>query len=158
MARPSLAGPGGTEEPGARVPTVQTWTAGTMLGLDLTDEQVDLSRDQLGERLMDAALTGVRECLARQSGPDGEGWPPLEPATIRAKGHSQIGVRTGRMVDSLNSAGGVTRVDRDRATWEPRRSLRGQIEGFNNLRPLIGWTASARAEARRILAEAEGRG
>ncbi|MFG0240459.1 MAG: phage virion morphogenesis protein [Gimesia chilikensis] len=36
-----------------------------------------------------------------QAGPSGEAWRPLAPSTIKAKGHSRILFRTGRLEKSL---------------------------------------------------------
>ena len=71
------------------------------LWLELDDEPatLDLTRDGLGDRILDAAVEEMIRAHARQESPAGVRWAKLAAATVKQKGHATIGVRTGGMLD-----------------------------------------------------------
>ena len=55
------------------------------LALDTEPAVVDLTRDGLGDRCLDAAMAGMLASHGAQRAPDGTPWPPLSAATVRRK-------------------------------------------------------------------------
>ncbi|MBV8232441.1 MAG: hypothetical protein JO329_20865 [Planctomycetaceae bacterium] len=68
-------------------------------GLDTEPAGVDLTRDGLGDRCLDAAVEGMLGSHRAQSSPDGMPWAPLSAATVRRKGNAVIGVQSGTLLD-----------------------------------------------------------
>lgn len=54
-----------------------------------------------------------REYFYQEASPDGDNWPPLAPATIASKGHSNILYASGRLNESLafTSADSIRRIE-----------------------------------------------
>ena len=137
------------------------------LTLDREPQALDLTRDSLGSRILEAAVEGMIQAHARQQAPDGRPWVALAPSTVRQKGHDQIGVRTGAMLDPLLWLAGKHTVAPRRATWQHPAAAtggreKGKILGFHRgdprrrqpPRPLLGWTARARDVAAALIQEA----
>jgi hypothetical protein len=132
--------------------------------LDQEPAGLDLTRAGLGSRILDAAVEGMLAAHARRQSPDGRPWPPLAASTARQKGHADPGVRTGAMLDPLLWVAGRHTVGPRRATWQHPAAAtggreKGKILGFHRgdprrrqpPRPLLGWTAQARAEAEELI-------
>ena len=124
-------------------------------------EDLDLTRDGLGEQILDAAAEAMRGSALREEDPDGFPWPALAPATARAKGDARVGFRTGQMIGDLSR--GETAVEPRSATWRyPRGGTWPRAHGFHNgghgrpPRRLVGWTEAAKGTASSLLAGAAG--
>ena len=66
-----------------------------VLALDAEPAAVDLTRDGLGDRCLDAAMAGMLASHGAQRAPDVTSLPLLSAATVRQKGHAVIGIRSG---------------------------------------------------------------
>ena len=110
----------------------------------------------------------MTEAHARRQAPDGRPWPPLAVSTVRQKGHANIGVRTGQLLDPLLWEAGKYLIAPRRATWShpyaafPSSRDYGKLLGFHRgdparnrpPRPLLGWSARARDAAAALIQEA----
>ena len=135
------------------------------LALDREPAALDLTRGNLGSRILDAAVQGMTEAHARRQAPDGRPWPALAASTVAQKGHALIGVRTGALLDPFLWEAGRHLIQPRRATWRhpygefPNSRDYGKLLGFHRgdptrnrpPRPLLGWTARARAEAEALI-------
>lgn len=136
-------------------------TVGIICELDTEADGVDLTRDELGLRILEAGIRGIRSSILIGRDPaTGQVWAPLRPSTVRAKDHATVGYRTGAMFGSDFSTEGAE-VDARRASWG-FPGPRGKIESFHNgnditqkARPLVGWSPTAAEEVKQLLRDAD---
>jgi hypothetical protein len=135
------------------------------VGLVLDDEpdDVDLTEDRLGARILDALVVGMCDAHAASCAPDGTPWPSLARSTIRRKGHAVIGIARGRThITDPNLYRTMPRTIAARAAWwyVPRSHPRWpQMHGWQNGNPgvimparrLLGWTQGAKDLARQLI-------
>lgn len=118
----------------------------------------------LGDRLLDAAVAGVRETFDAERDPDGTPWPELSSDYARAKerlfpGRPKL-VREGLMRSEEEMAGertitedgakwryGVTEQARDECDWNHQ----GDPARNRPPRRFVGFTEDSRRESRSIL-------
>lgn len=136
------------------------------LELDEEPDHLDLTQNGLGEALLDAAVDGMLASHAQKQSPDGRPWAPNAPSTARQKGHAEVGVRSGALLDPETWHAGDRQLDARRVGWiHPHaddRTLRGKVQGFHHgnprtgqpARPLIGWTRAAQARAVALIQDA----
>lgn len=123
--------------------------------------------DRLGDQILAAATAEMGRCHLEGTAPSGAPWAKLRSTTIQEKGHDTIGIKTGSMLDPSKFLYGPTNVEAKSAEWSyPRGPDFGKAQGFHlgrqgregrwvqAPRPLIGWTADAKATAQRLVAEA----
>jgi hypothetical protein len=134
--------------------------------LDHEHRDVDLTGDRLGMRLLDALVLGMLDAHAAFRAPDGTPWPALARSTRRRKGHSLIGVHTGRTrITDPDLYRAMPRQILEREAWwyVPRAHPRWpQLHGWQNgipashvpARRLLGWTRGAQDQARRLIRQA----
>lgn len=140
------------------------------IGLVLEEEHpsVDLTRDRLGERILDLAVSGMLDSHARFQSPEGDAWPPLARSTARAKKSTLIGVRTGRSgITDPATYRAAPRDYRAREVWWAFSTLDLHLwkiaHGWQNGNPrnhcparrLIGWTPAAQEAARELVRDAD---
>ncbi len=142
------------------------------LELDHEPATLDLTRDGLGDRILDAAVEEMIRAHARQQSPSGALWAKLAASTVKQKGHATIGVRTGGMLDPDRWRAAPRDLEARRVGWiypyddDRRGRAYGQAYGFHAgnpktgqpARPLIGWTERAKAEAQALIREQLGNG
>jgi hypothetical protein len=138
--------------------------------VDLTTRRSDGST--LGDALLDEVVAGMLTAHERAESPEGHPWQQLAASTVRQKGHSLIGIHTGKsgITDPVVYIRG-DRVIKAREAWwlfphqrtpsgvDLHDICHGWQNGVprNNMPPrrLIGWTRDAQREADRILREAD---
>jgi len=139
------------------------------LEIDPGDAAVDLTRDGLGERCLDAAVEGMLASHGAQRAPDGTPWPPLSPATVRRKGHAGIGIQSGTLLDPQRWRTAPRDITPRSATWYYPSTGRkgdgctGHARAFHAghpltgspARPILGWTPAAQETCRRLVSEAD---
>jgi hypothetical protein len=167
---PDRTGPGtiaaGTDREGRLTMQFVTDDDELCLGviLDREHPDLDLSRNDLGNRCLDLAVQGMVDAHRFASAPDGSPWAPLKRSTVRRKGHPVIGVETGRT--GLLNPRLYQSAPRDltaREAWwifplgDTRDIAAGWQRGTGRspARRLIGWTREAQDQARRLIAQAE---
>ena len=133
------------------------------VSLDVEPPALDL-REQLGDALLDVAQAELLRCYLYGTAPSGTPWDRNRPATVKQKGFDKPGYRTGGMLDPSSIESAPRDIQAREATWifpQPR-GKRKKEHGFHHGapdrnqpgRPLVGWTARAREECRRLIAEA----
>jgi hypothetical protein len=134
----------------------ESLSLGITLGID-DDPRIDLT-DGRGRQCLDEAVNGFCRSSIAERSPAGHQWAANAPSTVAAKTHGRVGYRSGQMLGDLNS--GDRDIQPRSATWSyPRQECWGRAHGFHNgnprtnqpARPLIGWTAEAQDQCRRIL-------
>jgi hypothetical protein len=138
--------------------------------LDTEDPRVDLTAGGLGDDLLDALVQGILEAHVRRRAPEGDPWPALAARTVRRKGHSLIGVHSGRthLLDPLRYLSGDRQITPREAWWSVStvdRQIWKITHGWQNgnernhcpARRLIGWSPAACDFARRAIAREEAR-
>ncbi|MBV8077978.1 MAG: hypothetical protein JO284_16345 [Planctomycetaceae bacterium] len=138
------------------------------LALDTEPAVVDLTRDGLGDRCLDAAVEGMLASHRAQAAPDGAPWAPLKAATVRRKGNARIGVQSGTLLDPQRWRTAPRDLMPRVVIWYyPSTGWKGDgcdgharafhaghpITG-SPARPILGWTPAAREASRRLVAEA----
>jgi hypothetical protein len=134
---------------------------------DRDHKDLDLTRGGLGRQLLDCLIGGMLDAHACACAPDGTPWAPLRDSTVRRKGHSHIGIDSGRthLLDPTTWTRDILRSVTSREAYIefPRQDRRwGQVHGWQNGHPLtrvparklIGWTRAAQADAQQLLTEA----
>lgn len=126
------------------------------------EPEVDLTRNQLGARILAQAVEELILCHQHTTAPDGTPWAELKPATVEAKHSRQVGTLTGEMLSPALWRSGRQTITRRSATYQyphdgPGSRSWGKAHGFHNgakgkrPRPLIGWTPEAQQFARQTL-------
>ena len=87
------------------------------LVLDVEPAALDLVATGLGDRILDLAVEEMIRCYQRQESPAGEPWAALAPSTVRQKGSSTIGVRSGRILDPGRWRTAPRELERRRVGW-----------------------------------------
>ena len=135
--------------------------------LDHEHRDVDLTVDRLGERILDALVLGMLDAHAAFRTPDDTPWPALARSTTRRKGHTLIGVHTGRthITDPDLDRAMPRQVLKREAWWYvPRDHPRWpQLHGGQNgipespvpARRLLGWTRGAQDLVKELIRRAE---
>ena len=130
----------------------------------LDDEPEDLQLDgdeQLGEQILDLLQEALLESTAGRHAPDGTPWAELRPSTVRQKGHSLIGLRTGEMLWPGRFEAAPRDVQARLATWQ-LLPVDGKTLSFHAgnprtgqvARPIVGWSEGVQADARNLIADA----
>jgi hypothetical protein len=148
--------------------TVDVGELAVVLELDTEPDEVDLTRDGLGDACLDAAVEGMRARHGAQRAPDGTPWAPLKAATVRRKGHAAIGVQSGTLLDPHRWRTAPRDIEPRVAIWYYPSTGRkgdgcdGHARAFHAghpltgspARPILGWTPAAREACRRLVSEA----
>jgi hypothetical protein len=149
--------------------TVDVGELAVVLELDTEPAEVDLTREGLGDRCLDAAVEGMLASHRARSSPDGQAWAPLSAATVRRKGHTVIGVRSGILLDPQRWWTAPRDIEPRVAIWYyPSTGQKGDgCDGHARAfhaghpvtgsppRPILGWTVVAQETCRRLVSEAD---
>ena len=148
--------------------TVEVGELVVVLELDTEPAEVDLTRDGLGDRCLDAAVEGMLASHCAQASPDGTPWAPLSAATIRRKGNAVIGVQSGILLDPQRWRTAPRDLMPRVAVWyypstgQTGDGCDGHARAFHAghpltrspARPILGWTPVAQETCRKLVAEA----
>jgi hypothetical protein len=138
-----------------------------LLELDGEPAEVDLTRDGLGDRCLDAGVEAMLASHQLQCDPaTGEAWAPLLAATIRQKGSDRIGVRSGTLLNPERWRNGSREIEPRYALWSypslpSNPGSIGHARGFHcgainrPARPIIGWSEGAKDACRGLIQAAQ---
>ena len=141
-----------------------------VLELDTEPANLDLTAHGLGDACLDAAVEGMLQSHRARVRPEGTPWAPLKAATVCAKGHAVIGVRSGILLHPDRWRSGERTIEARYAAWfypetgvtgdgsaVHAASFHGGTKAGLPARPLFGWTEGAQQECRRLLDQARRR-
>lgn len=138
------------------------------VALTTEPEHLDLSAG-LGDRILDFAVEEMLVSHRRKQSPAGVPWAPIRPSTARQKGSTEIGVRSGYMLEPSRWRNAPRDLEPRRALWRydygdlRRGRVYGQALAFHAgnphtgqvARPMLGWTPRAVAQARALIRAAQ---